>query len=146
MSLAFYIRVYSNYPTHPKTVHLKLKIGPMADVFPVRLWTWAAQFAQNGIIRGGAPMIEAVLGWTGKASELHKALMSYPEGYTAGFLEKDGITIHDWMDGTGGALKAYAAKVDANARYYASRRSKKTEKPKTAQEIVADLEKEGTPL
>lgn len=134
----FYIRVFTNYPTHPKTIHLKLRIGPQADCFPIRLWTWAAQFAKDGIIRGGAAMLEAVLGWTGKPGELHKGLMSYPEGFKAGFLEQDGITIHDWMDGTGAALKAYEETRERNRIYYQTRKQGKNGKHKSAAEIAAE--------
>lgn len=137
MDNGFYIKVFANYPNHPKTINLKLLIGPQADCFPVRLWSWAAQFAKDGVIRGGAQMLEAVIGWTGKSGELHRALMAYPAGYKVGFLEPDGMTIHDWMDGTGGALKSYEAKKESNRNYYRSRKGQNG-KHKSAAELAAE--------
>ena len=141
--MSFYVQVDSDYPDHPKTLKLQMLIGPEADCYPVRLWMWAAKFAKNGVIRGGAPLIEAVVKWTGEKGKLHKALMSAPEGYNVGFIERDGITLHDWMNWTGKDIKTYEAKKEANRNAYQERRNRRMGvKASNPEDVAAAVSKE----
>jgi hypothetical protein len=103
--MAFDIPIDLDYFEHPKTLELIsiLKI-PEADIYPLRLWKWAAKYARDGILPANVAMIEREIRWQGPSGALHKALIK------AGFLEKDGKTIHDWHEHVGRAIMLYEAK------------------------------------
>ena len=48
--MGFRVPVDVDYFSHPKTVQLISIIGQGADVFPIRLWAWAAKFAKKGAL------------------------------------------------------------------------------------------------
>lgn len=98
-----YVQLDIDYFNHPKTLHLISLIGPEADVYPPRLWTWAMKYAKSGILKTQG-MVETACRWKDDDGRLHKALVA------AGFLEEDGVTIHGWMERTGHGLQRYEEK------------------------------------
>jgi len=111
--MGFEIPIDVDYFKHPKTLRLISLIGPTADIYPLRLWRWAAQYAKKGVIEGGGPAIEAAVGWSGTRGKLSDALRE------AKFLERDGKTIHDWMEHTGRAILIYDEKKRKQRQKYA---------------------------
>lgn len=96
--------VHSSYFNHPKVQRLKLYCGDEADIFPIRLWGFCAEYFQDdGIMRGyTAPEIEKILGWKGGQGNLIDGLIR------VGFLDKKSefYAVHDWSEHAG-FLKAY---------------------------------------
>ena len=111
--MGFEIPIDVNFFDHPKTVMLIGLIGSEADVYPLRLWRWCSMYAKNGVVAGGRTQIEGVLRWKGKAGSLHRALIR------AGFLEADGKTVHDFMEGVGRAIFLYEQKKQKQREKYA---------------------------
>ena len=111
--MGFEVPVDVDYFEHPKTLALIGLIGPQADVFPLRLWRWCALYAKDGFVGGGRLQIETAVKWTGKKGDLHRALIK------AGFLEKDGKTVHDFMKGIGRAMFLYEQKKLRQREKYA---------------------------
>lgn len=95
----------ADYYDHPKTLHLVSLIGTEGDVYPPRLWTWAIKYAKKGTLRSSS-MIEVACRWRGEPGRLAKAMVD------AGFIESDGLTIHDWMARTGHDLEVYEQKKE----------------------------------
>ncbi len=103
--MAFEIPIDLDYFDHPKALHLiEILRKPEADVYPIRLWRWAAKYARDGVIPADTSVMERGVRWKGKAGVLHAALV------TAGFLNKDGLTIHDWQEYVGRAIMLYESK------------------------------------
>lgn len=98
-----HLQIEDTYFGHPKTEQLRELAGPEADVYPIRLWMFALRYAISGVIKS-AELIEKRVGWSGPPGKLHKALVA------AGFLEADGVTIHDWEEYTGRWINAYEAR------------------------------------
>lgn len=110
--MGFEIPVDNDFATHPKTLYLLNQISDEADCYPLRLWIWASKFAKDGKIKVSVPQLEAALKWKGKKGKLHRALVA------AGFIEKRGKAIHDWMKGIGYALMIYEEKKATMRRAY----------------------------
>jgi hypothetical protein len=102
--MGFEIPLDSDYTDHPQTQHLMRLLGKEADVYPIRLWLWASKYARDGKVKSGWRGVEAACRWVGRPKRLSKALV------TCGFMESDGETIHDWMDGVGRAITLYELK------------------------------------
>lgn len=103
--MAFDIPVDIDYFDHPKTKKLcQLLKKPEGAIYPLRLWAWCAKYAKDGRLPADIPLIEAELGWMGTPARLHGYLMG------TGFIEKDGVTVHDWMSHIGRAIAIYEAK------------------------------------
>lgn len=98
-----HLQIEDTYFGHPKTEQLRELAGPEADIYPIRLWMFALRYAISGVIKS-AELIEKRVGWSGPPGKLHKALVA------AGFLEDDGVTIHDWEEYTGRWINAYEAR------------------------------------
>lgn len=112
--MGFEIPFDTAYPSHPKTLKLiALLKKPEADVYPIRLWAWAAEYARDGVVVGGAAQVELAVRWRGLPGRLHGALVE------AGFLEKDGLTIHGWKERTGRAILIYEQKKRKQRERYA---------------------------
>ncbi len=112
--MGFEIPVDVDYFEHPKTLFLVGLAGACADVYPLRLWRWCALYAKNGFIRGGKVQIEAAVKWTGDPGALHSALMK------AGFLERDGKTVHDWNLHIGRSILLYERKKQKQREKYSA--------------------------
>lgn len=103
--MAFEIPIDLDYFDHPKTKKLCLLLKkPEGEVYPLRLWKWCAKYAKDGILPDDIEFIEAELGWKGAPGRLHGSLMG------TGFIDSDGRTVHDWMEGIGRAILIYERK------------------------------------
>src|SRR6476646_10235292 len=101
--MGFEIPLDNDYFEHPKVIRLVAKLGKRAEVFPLRLFTWASKFAKNGITEG-LEQIELACKWDGRPGALHVALIE------CGIIDPDGKTIHDWMHYAGAKIAAYEKK------------------------------------
>ena len=95
---------------HPKLLRMAVSLAPhlnlpadcsvdlpvIAEGLVTRLWCWAMKYADGGDL-SPYERIEVALGigWKGDPDALFAALMG------ARFIEKDGVTIHDWEDYAG---------------------------------------------
>ncbi len=102
--MGFEIPLDVDYIDHPKTLRLLAALGKLADVYPLRLWCWCAKYAKDGVVRGGVQELEKAVRWTGEAGKCHKAMVD------AGFLNRDGKTVHDWQIHAGRKIKQYERK------------------------------------
>ena len=101
--MAYYVQLDADYWDHPKTLVLVEMLGPTADVYPPRLWSWCAKYRKNGVMASIAQIAHACR-WAGDPKQLADGL------YAAGFLESDLLTLHDWMDRSGGDIAVYEGK------------------------------------
>jgi len=101
MATVPWIRFYTSFPRHRKTVMLKRELGTYEPI--VNLWCWAADNAQDGNLAGfTVDELEDFAGWKGRKGAAINALLS------SGFLdENDGcFRLHDWMEGTGAGIES----------------------------------------
>jgi len=110
--VGFEVPLDVDYPAHPKTMYLRTLIGPEADIYPVRLWLWAAKYYRSGILESPAGAIERSINWEGDEGRLIEALVE------ARFLEplKDGkgYSIVDWMERAGMNLSMWERAREQN--------------------------------
>lgn len=108
-----------------KTAHLKRLLGSKeADIYPIRLWAWAALQHQDGQITAADPCsaIEDGCGWRGAEGELFAALQ------TCGFLAVDGkiVSIPGWTEAD--HVGEYLADLKARREYEYQRRHRAEKK------------------
>lgn len=122
--MGFEIPIDVDYFDHPKTMKL---IGILrnqeADIYPLRLWRYAAKYARDGVIKGGSAEIESAVRWRGQPGRLSSALIQ------VGFVESDGRTIHDWKRGIGRAIFLYEEKKRKQREKYAEEHGILPEEP-----------------
>jgi hypothetical protein len=110
------INVDVDYFTHPKTLRLIGLLGRGAEVYPIKLWCWAAKYhSESGLLAGYSDEeVESVIGWTGERGLLVASLKH------VGFIEKNelGVYVHDFSSRNGhiAAFKARARRA-ADARW-----------------------------
>lgn len=87
-----YIRLFTNYFTHRKTLRLRTLLGNDAGYWlPIRLWCYAAENQSNGDFSQYAPdEIASVLGWPDNPVVLVEKLKQ------AGFMDEN-MKLHDWQ-------------------------------------------------
>ena len=85
------IRVALGMPRHPKTLQLIAEAGERAAWALVSLWCFAGENRPSGVLRSPQEA-EVASGWRGKRGALHAALVS------CGWIDPDGVTLHDWAD------------------------------------------------
>lgn len=113
--MAFEIPIDLDYFEHPKTLRLvSLLKRPEADIYPIRLWKWAAKYARSGQLPSDPALIERGMGWKGRAGRLLQAMID------AGFINSDGVTIHDWEQYVGRSIAIYEAKKRKQREKYNS--------------------------
>lgn len=110
-----YLNLDLNYCEHPKTRRLIALLGPEADIYPIRLWSYCGKIhAKDGAMKGYSRVeVEAVLGWKGRKGALVAALLK------VGFISaKDGFSCVDWHQHQG-HLEAFSrrGKAAADARW-----------------------------
>lgn len=98
-----YVQLDDAYYDHPKTLHLISLLGPEADGYPPKLWTWAIKYAKQGVLKH-PDLAEVACRWKGEKGKLHRAMVD------AGFIEADGVTLHGWMERTGNDIVRYEEK------------------------------------
>lgn len=114
--MGFEIPIDVDYPDHPKTRALVHRLKDrFADIYPLRLWFWAAKFSRSGLIKGGCKQLETVCGWKGSPGVLGKVMRSI------GFIEKERWVIHDWREGIGRSLLTYDVKKFNQRKAYAAK-------------------------
>lgn len=94
--MALYVRVYSSFYSHRKTVRLRAALGNDALWIPPRLWSYAADNQPDGVFEGySAGEIALLIGYSGDAPSMLQALLQ------AGFLDPEPLRIHDWEEHNG---------------------------------------------
>lgn len=89
--MSLYIRLYTNFWTHRKTVRLRAAIGDAAFWVPPRLWSYAAENQPDGDFSDySAKEIALLVGYEGDASSMLKALQQ------ACFM--DDKKLHEWKE------------------------------------------------
>ena len=89
------MRVEPELPDHPKFLRLKRRIGDVAMECLVRMWGHCQQNQRGGHWPSAdAEYLEIVCKWSGKAGELHAALVDTKWIEEAG----GGLLIHDWEE------------------------------------------------
>ncbi len=108
-----WVKVYTDFDDHKKTLRLQRIIGDTADCYPQRLWRWCLRECKNG--KPSIDIIESACRWKGPAGQLLAALIE------SEFLNSDG-SIRNWHRRGGNFLTVEA---DAQA-------AKKTRREKRA--------------
>jgi hypothetical protein len=93
-----WIRLQSEYPRHRKTLRLIRRLGPVAELYPIRLWLWAVEQSPGGSLRDiDAAELALIVGYAGEPSELWSAMVK------AGFIERaDGeYRVRSWYEHNG---------------------------------------------
>lgn len=86
-----YVRLFTNFYTHRKTLRLRAALGDAAYWIPPRLWAYAADSQPDGVFKDySATELSSILGYTGDASRMLEALLH------AGFMDREPLRIHDW--------------------------------------------------
>lgn len=109
-----WIEVHQSLPTHRKTLIMADELG----IEPVQVvghltcfWLWALDNAADGKIEGLTPrMVAMAAQWKGDPEALVSAMV------TAGYIEKDGQTIHDWHDYAGKLIDQRRANAERMRR------------------------------
>ena len=111
--MGFEIPVDCDYFGSPKAGQIREVLGTEADVYPIRMWSWASKFAKDGVIHSTGTLEDNCL-WRGERGKLCAALLKCE------FLVKvDGrIEIFDWMQRTGHAVAIYEKNKERNRRKY----------------------------
>jgi len=93
-----WIRLQSEYFRHRKTLRLVRRLGEVAALYPIRLWTWAVEQSLDGSLRDiDAEELAMICGFQGEAETLWAAMVD------CGFVElEDGrATIRSWDEHQG---------------------------------------------
>jgi len=110
---SLYVKLFTNFYTHRKTLRLRAMIDDAAFWIPPRLWAYAAENQPDGIFKDyTAKEIAQLVGYTGDAPSMLQALLK------AGFVDDDPLRIHDWQEYNGfHQTFAERAKKAASARW-----------------------------
>lgn len=138
--MSLFVKVFTNFYAHRKTLRLRSCIGDDAFWIPPRLWAYAADNQPDGDFSDySAEELAYVLGYTKDAPSMLQALLK------AGFLDED-RKIHDWAVYNGyHELYAERAKKAANARWEKERTKEKSrtdrrgEEPSIASSIASSI-------
>jgi hypothetical protein len=98
--MAYYVQLEASYWRHPKTLKLIELLGRFADIYPPRLWSWAAQYRTSGVL-ASAKELALACDYRGNADKLLGAMRD------AGFIDQSDLTIHDWSQKTGHGILMY---------------------------------------
>jgi len=101
-----------DYFDHAKAMRLEARLGPGADVLPIRLWAYVGRhYPTLGCVAMLEAELERVCRWWGEKGVMVSAMLEI------GFLESDGdkYTIHDWFDHSG-HLSKFKKRAEKAAR------------------------------
>lgn len=91
-----YVKVFTGFYTHRKTLRLRAALGDAAYWIPPKLWAYAAENQPDGIFKDySAAEIASLIGYsnpTRDASSMLQALLQ------AGFMDDKPLRIHDWQE------------------------------------------------
>jgi len=119
----YYAQLDSDYWDHPKTLRMIELLGPRGETIPLKMWSWAAKFKLSGVFNSPAQLALACR-FKGDPTKVQDALKD------AGFLDPDGLTIHDWMERSGRGIAAVEVKrAKDHERYMAKLRGDSTGNP-----------------
>lgn len=93
-----WIRLSSEYPRHRKVLRLVRRLGPIAEVYPIRLWLWAVEQSPTGSLQDiEAEELALIVGHAGDPAELWSAMKS------CGIIEEaaEGWQIRSWYEHQG---------------------------------------------
>lgn len=143
-----WIRLQSEYFRHRKTLRIVRKLGELAALYPLKLWTWAVEQSPDGSLRDiDAEELTVICGHKGDAAELWAAMLD------CGFLQTyEGETfIRSWKEHQGKLIE----RAERNAERMRAARSRnvpdtepeeiqqpETRKPEPAQEFPPALDTE----
>jgi hypothetical protein len=126
MSKVSWIKLSDNFFTNQKTMKMRRALGTVEPI--LRLWLWAANNAQDGLLKVDPLDIEEAIGWRGEPG---KAVQTMVE---CGFLEPacnvlQGVTcnllrIHDWMEHNGDAVSTVKNTREATRMRVAAHRER----------------------
>jgi len=125
--MGFEIPIDVAYWDHRKTVDLMTRLkDKQGDIWPLRLWKWAATNARDGVIRVNPRTLEVALGWPG--DRLHPPGRLFQALKCSGFVDvkpdsknSSTTTIHDWMEGIGRAIFLYECKKQRQREKYSQK-------------------------
>lgn len=118
-----YLNLDPNYFDHEKTKRLEFALGPLASVFPIRLWAIAAKSCpESGVLKNIEPEeIEHLIGWTGERGACFAALERI------GFLDRQdkNILIHKFLEHNGHLHAFRVRSIKANAKRWSKLKKNK---------------------
>jgi len=118
--MAYYVQLDSDYWDHPKTLRLISLMGPRGENIPLKMWSWAARFKVSGTF-DSVEQLALSCRYKGQPDRLQKALMQ------SGFIDADGLTIHDWKTRTGHGILMYEREKQRQREKAERSRAKKEE-------------------
>lgn len=77
--------------SHRKTKKLRRLLGPLAEIYVIRMWAWAAKFRQNGKFCDDEEIADAWEVDVAQVAGIKDALVK------SSYLESDGLSIYGWM-------------------------------------------------
>ncbi len=143
--MGFEIPIDIDYFDHPKTKQLMSLVGTEGDIFPIRLWKWAAAYCKAGELGPDPLYVEPIMGWAGKGRNRTKLLLAMirvgfidlltpdgrllkkteaerktqESGILGGSVAHPGVfVIHDWMEHVGRAVLIYERKKQKQREEY----------------------------
>jgi hypothetical protein len=122
--VSLYVRVFSSFYTHRKTLRLQTIIGEAAFWVPPKLWSYACENQPDGIFEQyTAEEMALLIGYKGEPQALLEALLK------SGLLDANPLRIHDWEEHNGyHSTFSERAKKAAEARWGKKRIRPCTEK------------------
>lgn len=131
---SLYVKVFTNFYTHRKTMRLFSILGESAFWIPPRLWSYAAENQPNGDFSDYSPEeIALLINYSGNAQAMLQALNK------SGFL--DNQQLHDWEEYNGyHTTFAERAKKGAAARW-GKKQTQDSGEEKTGNDKIGDERK-----
>lgn len=117
-----WIRLQSEYFRHRKTLRLVRRLGEVAALYPIRLWTWAVEQSIGGSLRDIDPEeLAMICGFSGDPAELWSTMTE------CGFIESEAgeSRIRSWDEHQG----MLAARAERNAERMRGARAKHKDAP-----------------
>jgi hypothetical protein len=123
MSSVPWIRLYTSFSRHRKTMALRRILGTAETI--VGLWCWAAENAPDGDLSSFTENeIEEVTGWTGERGKAFKAMVE------VGFIDNvsadvsaNKYTLHQWSEHAGLGISSYMRRKTSQRVLMKQRRS-----------------------
>lgn len=126
-----WIRLQSEYFRHRKTLRIVRKLGELAALYPLKLWTWAVEQSPDGSLRDiDAEELTVICGHKGDAAELWAAMLD------CGFLQTyEGETfIRSWEEHQGKLIE----RAERNAERMRAARSRNVPDTSSATDVTND--------
>lgn len=118
MSHVPWIRLYTSWPRHRKTIALRRILGTAEPILGV--WCWASENAPDGdLTTFTVEEIEDQAGWRGEPGKAMKAMIE------AGFIDviDNKTVLHEWEDGAGAGVTSLKKTRDRMKEIMRTRRS-----------------------